>query len=340
MDYDFTRREWDFRRIVFALTLGREKMTERIVIGEMNETRRHLSNGAGEVYCDQTRPLGQLLFNFEADSDRVWNVNAERLRESYGKTFPFEPERWKMASPVSDWLKDKYATGEPSAMFAAIRTWEEYLYCYSINHGADLLINRLNLLYRPFFLYSEHKPWQKKADSLSQPIHDGESQVELWCPVNKRPFECVVASASFQPLIYYYLHKMKGWKYIFQTCKVCDKYFLARSKHYELCSDECRKAQAVQAKREYDEKTEGDALEQSYETAYYYWYNRLRKLKREKNPNADKISVVSEAFEAFCKEAVKRKSMAKRGKIEAKEFTDWLFKQQIEADRLIELHNQ
>ena len=33
MDYDFTRRERDFGRIVFALTIDQKKMKERIVIG-------------------------------------------------------------------------------------------------------------------------------------------------------------------------------------------------------------------------------------------------------------------------------------------------------------------
>jgi len=75
--------------------------------------------------------------------------------------------------------------------------------------------------------------------------------------------------------------------------------------------------------------------EQAHETAYYYWYNRLRKLKRAKNPDADKISVVSEAFEVFRKEAVKRKAMVKNKKMEPKEFKDWLFKQQNEVDRLM-----
>ena len=35
---------------------------------------------------------------------------------------PLDAERWKMAAPVSDYLHEKYKSGEPSAMFAAIRT--------------------------------------------------------------------------------------------------------------------------------------------------------------------------------------------------------------------------
>ena len=38
------------------------------------------------------------------------------------------------------------------------------------------------------------------------------------------------------------------------TVQVCGKYFLAKSQRYELCSDKCRKAQALQNKREFDER--------------------------------------------------------------------------------------
>lgn len=106
----------------------------------------------------------------------------------------------------------------------------------------------------------------------------------MWYPALKRSFEYVVASTSFLPVIAYYLHKIEEWGFVFQRCKVCGKDFLARSHHNELCSDKCHKKQAVGAKREFDERAKGDRLEQLYEAAYYYWYNRLRKLRREKKP--------------------------------------------------------
>ncbi len=200
-----------------------------------------------------------------------------------------------------------------------------------------MLIQRLSTLYRPFFLYGDKRPWQEEtAAALSKVLRDEESAVELWYPVLKRSFECIVASASFLPVIAYYLHKIEEWNLVFQNCKVCGKDFLARSRHYELCSDECRKKQAAEAKREFDERAKDDSLEQSHETAYYYWYSRLRKLKRAKNPDVEKIAVVNAAFEVFRKEAVKRKGMAHRKEITPKEFTDWLFKQQNEVDRLMD----
>ncbi len=339
MDYDFTRRERDFGRIVFALTLDQKKMTERIVIGKSDEVRRRLEHGNGEVYYDRTRPLGELLLHFESDTDREWSVNASRLHESYGKAFPFESKRWELAAPVSDFLHEKYKTDEPSAMFAAMRTWEEYLNCYNLSGGPQRFIDNMTMLYRPFSLYAEYRygVWQEDAaDALSQSLHDGESQVELWYPVAKRPFECVVAFASFLPLIFYYLHKIEEWGFVFAQCKVCGSFFLAPNKRYTICSDGCRKEQALDAKRRFDESAKGDRLEQLHESSYYYWYNRLRKLKRAKNTDAEKLTAVTAAFEQFRAEAVRQKSEVRRGERKLADFTSWLMQQQDEVDRLMD----
>jgi hypothetical protein len=338
MDYDFSSREREMGRVVLALALDRKRMTERIVISRSNEARLRLEYGGGDVYYDKTRPLGSLLIHFESDSKRIWNTRVMTLRESYDKVFPFEAERWEMAAPVAKFLHQKYKSDEPSVMFAAIRAWEDYLNCYHMNHGADLLTDRLNLLFRPFFLYTDHKPWQEEsAVALSRTIHEGESQVELWYPMKKRFFEVIVAVSSLLPVISYYLCKLEEWGLVFQECKVCGKYFTAKSHHYELCSDACRRVQAVTAKREFDERARGDRLEQLDETAYNYWYTRLRKLKKGKNADSEKAVILKAAFDVFRKEAVARKTAVKRGDMKFSELSDWLASKSDVVDRLMEI---
>ncbi len=75
-------------------------------------------------------------------------------------------------------------------------------------------------------------------------------------------------------------------------------------------------------------------LERVHETAYYYWYNRLRKLKRQKEPDEEKIAAVAAAFEVFRAEAVKRKAEVKQGESKLADFSAWLIEQQDEIDRL------
>jgi hypothetical protein len=151
--------------------------------------------------------------------------------------------------------------------------------------------------------------------------------------------ECVAASASLLPVVAYYLHKIAEWRFVFQQCKVCSKDFLARSRHYELCSDECRKVQAVEVKRDFDERAKGDRLEQLDEAAYYYWYNRLRKLRKGKAANPDKAAAFKVEFDAFRAEAVRRKAEVKRGEVKLSDFSAWLAEQQNEADRLMAAAN-
>jgi len=335
--YDFTSRERDFGRVVFALTLNKKKLAERIIIGKVDDVRRILNGGDGEVYYDEVRPLGSMLLTFESDMDGDWNKNILTLRESYKKISPIGNARWKMVAPVQRFFAEKYNGGEPSAMYAAILSWEEYLRFFNQNHGADLLNDSLFTLYKPFRVYAKHKPWRDEATvALSVALQSGESTVELWYPVAKRPFETVVTSASFLPLIFYYTHKIKEWGYVFGQCKICDAHFLARSRHYELCLDECRKKKATTTKKEFDERAKGDRVEQLDEAAYYYWYNRLRKLRKGKAANAEKAAAFKVEFDAFRKEAVKRKAAVKNRKLSQADFSAWLVEQQNLADKLMD----
>ncbi|MCL1882474.1 MAG: hypothetical protein FWF81_01800 [Defluviitaleaceae bacterium] len=339
--YDFTSKEPEFGRVVFALTLDRKKLAEKIIIGRVDEVRRKLNGGDGDIYYEGTRPLGSLLLHFESDINGDWNMNISPLCESYTKIFPRHSARWKMVAPVQKFLTEKYNSGEPSAMFAAIRTWEDYLRYFNQDHGADLLNGSLFTLYKPFQVYGKHKPWRDEAAAaLSVAIQDGESGVELWYPVKKRMFETVVTSSSFLPIIFYYTHKINEWKFVFQQCKICDAHFLARSRHYELCSDKCRKIKNSTTKKEYDERAKEDTPTKLYETTYYYWYNRLKKLRKGKHANPENAEAYDIEFKKFCKEGIARKAAVKNRKMSLADFSSWLAQQKNEADRLMDEFTQ
>ena len=67
--YDFTSKKREIGRVIFTLTLDKKRMVERVVIGIKEEVRRRMDYGEneGEVFFDETRPLGNLLINFESD---------------------------------------------------------------------------------------------------------------------------------------------------------------------------------------------------------------------------------------------------------------------------------
>jgi hypothetical protein len=333
MLYNFKKRKHDLDRVVFALTLDNKRMVERVVVGNRDDVHLRLESDTGDVYYDKIRPIGSLLFYFEGDKDDAWNRNATILQESYAKVVPTERARWKLAASVSEFLLEKYNSGEPSAMFAAIRTWEDYLLCFHMNHASDVLNDKLSVLHKPFKLYREYKPWEKDAaDILRNAYRDGEAGIELWYPVKKRPFESVVTSSSLIPLFFHYRYKTIEWRLVFQKCKICNSMFLAKSGHYELCSDGCRKTQAAFAKREFYERTKDDEIEAAFNADYNYWYNRLRRLRKDKEVDIKTVAAFKAAFDAHRKEAVKRKAAVKRGEITRYDFTNWMFKEQGKTD--------
>lgn len=320
--------------------------------------RRRLEHGEseGEVYYDVTCPLGNFLLNFEGDIKGEWNTNGMLLRESYGKgkILPvMGSARWNMVAPVSDFLREKYKSGEPSAVFAAIRTWDEYLNLHNKRKSSDTLTDRLHMLYKPFVVYADVKPWvEEAAAALSDALRGGDSQIELWYPVAKRPLETVVVTSSLLPVIFHYKHKIKEWGYAFRQCKVCNKGFLALSRKYGLCSDKCRKKQAITAKKGFNERTKDDKPTNFYDAAYQHWYNHKRKLKSGKNANPDGLAVYEVEMQKFCKAAMKRKKALKQAEQTAeeyanyknieeaeklrKEFQSWLSQQRDVADKLMD----
>ena len=335
--YDFTSKEREFGRVVFALSLDKKKLAERIIIGKVDEVRRLLNGGDGEVYYDEVSPLGSLLLTFESDMDGGWNRHIQTLCDNYRKISPIGNARWKMVEPVQKFLTDKYNSGEPSAMYAAILSWEEYLRFHNQNHGTTLLNDSLFMLYKPFRVYGKYKPWHKRAvTDLSVALQSGESAVELWYPVAKRAFETVVISQSFLPLIFYYTHKITEWGFVYRRCKICDAFFLARNNHYELCSDGCRRKQATVRKKEHEERYKDDNANAAYDRTYYHWYNRLKKLRKGKLANAEHEALFSAELKKFCAEGKKQKAAVQKRKMAFGEYSTWLARQANLADDLME----
>lgn len=172
------------------------------------------------------------------------------------------------------------------------------------------------------------KPKHFQAGSLyfkGAPSED--TRLDLWFPDNRRTEECVSAYASLYPLITYYLNRLNDWGLCFRQCKVCGKYFLAKSQRYELCSDKCRKAQALQNKREFDERARENNYDLLYKNECQNWRNKINRVKNTAGFPADRLEKIQAAFSDFKKEALQRKKAVKTGTASPKEFTDWLYQQ-------------
>ena len=337
MEMEFVRHEPCYDRILFVLTLDRKKMKERILIGEELQVRFRLQGDMdADVLCDTTRPLGTFLAEFEHDPDGEWNrFGLAPLRDA------LHSNRWKqpaLEQAAGEFLKTKFDTGDPLRMYAAFRIWNGYLLAREPAKRAEACDRFMDKMSHFTMTFQQRSPLQFDSDNgRPQPFHissrifgsvpAAETRLDLWYPDNRRTTECVAAYTTFYPLITYYLNRLNDWGLCFRKCKVCGHIFLAKSQRYELCNDKCRKKQALQNKREFDERARENNYDLLYKNECQNWRNKINKAKRTAGFPDDRLEEMLTAFEAFKKEALQRKRAVKERTASPKEFTDWLYQQ-------------
>lgn len=337
MEMQFTRHEPVADKIVLVLTLDKQKMKERLLIGRELDIRFQLEGHKDtDLLCDITRPLGTFFSKFDYDSGSEWNeFGIAPLYQAMCKNRWEQPALEKAAG---DFLAKKYLTGNPVSMYIAFRIWNEYLRARLVakrNVARDLFMDKMGRL--TVALQSEHplrfdpdtgKPKQFDISRIrfgSVPAE--ETRLTLWYPDNRIHSECISADESIYPMITYYLNRLNEWGLYFRKCKVCRKIFLAKSQKYELCSEKCRKAQALQNKREFDERARDNNYDLLYKNECQNWRNKINKVKKNAVFPADRLENMKLAFDSFKADALQRKKLVKTGKASPKEFTDWLYQQ-------------
>ena len=175
-------------------------------------------------------------------------------------------------------------------------------------------------------------------DIMVRQVPPEETRLDLWYPDNRRTIECVASYASFYPLVTYYLNRLNDWGQCFRKCKVCGHIFLAKSLRYELCNDKCRKKQALQNKREFDERARENSYDLLYKNECQNWRNKINKAKKTTGFPADRLEKMTAAFDVFKKEALQRKKVVKEKAASPKEFMDWLYQQSNIIVNLVEYY--
>ena len=346
MGYEFQRHEPCFDKVLFVLILDRKKMKERIVAGTEATVRSRLrGNPDAEVICDVTRQLGTFLIEFEQDPDGEWNrLGLAPLREA------LHTNRWKqpdLEKTAGSFLKQKYQTGDPVRQYAAFRIWEGYLMAREYRNrsaACDRFIESVS----PFtlaFQTNTTADFEKRTGRpapldpsyrLPSRLLPEDSRLELWYPDYQTGLECACAYASFYPAMIYYLNRLKDWGLYFRQCKVCSRFFLAKSLRYELCSEKCRKAQSLQNKRDFDERARENNYDLLYKNECQNWRNKINKAKKTDGFPDERLEEMKNAFDTLKKEALQRKKQIRTGESSAKEFMDWLYQQNNIIVRLTE----
>lgn len=239
MGFEFIRHKPLYDRILLVLTLDRQKMKERILIGEELQIRFRLQGYTdADVLCDVTRPLGTMLSDFEHDPDGEWNrLGLMPLREA------LHSNRWKqpgLEQASGDFLAKKYLTYDPVRMYVALRIWNEYLKAREPRDresACERFMGKMNGFTALFMgnppLDFDEDTGKPKRLNISTHIYGSapqeDTRLDLWCPDSKRKMECVAAYSSLYPLIIYYLNRLNDWGLYFRKCKICGKYSLPRA---------------------------------------------------------------------------------------------------------------
>lgn len=337
MNFEFKRQEPILDRIIFVLMLDKQKMKERILIGAEHEIQLRLKGYKDtNLLCDVTRSLGTFLIEFENGTQKNWNkFGISPLQNALNANRWDQPDLEKTAT---DFLAKKYLTGNPVRMYAAFRIWNDYLKAREPRDrktACENFVRRVSHLTLSFhetnLLNLDLDTGKAKKLQISHryfsDVPQEDTHLDLWFLDTNRKTECVSISDSFYPLIIYYLNRLDDWGLCFRNCKVCGKIFLAKSRRYKLCGDTCKKAQALQNKRDFDERARDNNYDLLYKNECQNWRNKINKAKKNADFPVERLEEMQTTFSIFKKEALQRKKAVKEKTASPKEFTDWLYQQ-------------
>lgn len=89
----------------------------------------------------------------------------------------------------------------------------------------------------------------------------------------------------------------------------------------------CQKQQALQNKREFDKRAKGNDYDHQYKNECQGWRNVFNKAKKTPGFPPERLAAMQAAFEAFKKEALRRKTLVKNKQSSPEEFRNWLVRQ-------------
>lgn len=342
-DMYFTRRNPDISQILFVLYLDKARMKERILIGDEVTVRRTLEGNdsipdtvSDILIYDKTDKMGSMLINFPEDIEGNWNRYG--IMPLYNALHTNRWEQPAFEKTASDFFVKASTMDNPVSIYAASRIWNEYLVARmkrNRSEAAESFITHTDALIRAFRAMPASSHDEATGSPVRFNLHNSyfdripiaDTRMELWYTDNYHTRECIAIKDSLFPAIIYYLNRLSDWKLVFRCCKICGKVFLAPNLKYELCSDKCRKKQALQNKREFDIRARENNYDLLYKNECQNWRNKINKAKKSPNFPPKKLEEMEAAFNIFKTEAKKKKTAVKNRQSSYKEFADWIYSQ-------------
>ena len=327
--------------IIMALALDEERRCERIVIGEEYQVRMRLQGGDGyTVLYDAERPLGQFLLNHERQLDEDWYAEAiYPLKKALISVL----NRREYEASAEKFLVEKDQSHDPLSMFTAYqcrRLYAQNCTMLGSEKKRDLFEWQIMGLTRSFkqILWRDEKNYSANQVMKRMEFYTRINRIErniraqTWYSREQRKGTYLIIENSYFPAILYYLGHLRDWGICICKCCNCGRIFLAPSKHYSLCSEDCRKEKGRQNKREFDARARENKYDMDYKNASQRMRYQMKKLRKKGNVPEDKLAQIKTCFKLFRAEAVKRKKQIENDG-DYKAFVDWLFEQEREFEK-------
>lgn len=322
-----------------ALSLDMARQTERIIIGEMKEISRYFE-GCDDpkpvILVDEVRPMGTMISELFETRPMDATDAATGFRPD---TVHNRPDLLDKAVRVTEEL---YVSDNLVWRFVALRLWQEYRAVRDQPETREIN-DRLDQITYPVRISHEQqiKNWHMvyTCSDLYRFLGGAYFDFPAWVMYQAgRPMTVYhVTDFSILPLYVHYLNTVYTKQAFFQYCKRCGKLYVAHTAKVKgFCSEECRKAQQKDNRKKYDASVKGDAAESNYRAAYMYWYNRMKKLRRDPSVDAGRMAELEREFKAFRDEATRRKKEVQRKRADVGAFMAWLDEQRSRFDKLAE----
>ena len=297
-----------------ALSLDMACQTERVIIVEMQEISRYFEccvNPEPVILVDEVRPMGTMISELFETRPMDATDAATGFRPD---TVHYRSDLLERAAQV---VEELYASSNLVWRFVALRLWQEYQTVKDLPETREIN-DRLDQITYPVRISHEQqiKSWHMVYTYsdlyrfLGGEYFDYPARVMYQAG---RPMTVYhVTDFSILPLYVHYLNTVYTKQAFFQYCKRCDN------------------------RKKYDDSVKGDAAESNYRAAYMYWYNRMKKLRRNPDVDAGCMAELEAAFKAFRDEATERKKDVQRKKADVGAFMAWLDEQRGRFDELAE----
>jgi len=330
---------------VLALHLDFENGREHILMGELSEVQRYLRGYKQSVIlAEEKREIGTFA------KECFYPMSKEMADVRIGLTEGLEKEKTPLLGASRSFLEKLYHSDNICHRFLAARLWQEYhrtknVYDKRLKNTEDreyinAFIDRIEDLTLPFRFSIENDIMTWQSDHPKFPLKYFDEEYYrypcglLWAN-NLNNSEYGFVSVSLMPLLMYGLKRVYDNHLYFQRCKLCGRLFLAKTANIQTyCGEDCKREAVRLNKQRFDEKAKELPYERQHKNAYMYWYNKVKKLRKEA-ADPDSLATVEGAFESFKAENAERKTAVKEGRMPEKEYTDWLYAKQSEIDRLM-----